>query len=144
MTKKRTRHHRQRNTNPWRHVPNPPSDFVVPPTNPPGFGLETPDSGRNSPLVSGTRLFDDPFYTVLPGPPLGRLDPTYDRWLAVVAAAQARIQACPPRAETAACDAAREAYNEAARQYAFALDDVWGLNRFEQDPLRNTGPKKRT
>jgi len=124
--------------NPWRNLPEPPSDWIVPPPNPPGFGTERPDSGRISPLVTGTVLFDNPFYNTLPQPPLGALDPTCPYWQRTVEAARRRDEACPLRVDSPECEQAREAYFEAARQYAFALDDVWGFNRFLTDPARRS------
>jgi hypothetical protein len=101
--------------------------------NPPGFGIASDVLRFASPTVSGQVLFDDPFYSTLPAPPLGAGDPTYPQWLKMVEAAQNRIAACPARQESKRCDEAREAYYEASRQYANVLDKYWGMQRFQEE-----------
>ncbi|MGZ4031466.1 MAG: hypothetical protein ACXVDJ_04545 [Tumebacillaceae bacterium] len=116
----------------YEQIVNDPSDFIVPPLNPPGFGFQRPELLYVSPLVTGEILFDDPFYTVKPPPPLGPDDPTYPQWLKSVEASAKRIEACQPGKETPACARAREASYAATREYARALDRTYGLNRLQE------------
>jgi hypothetical protein len=111
--------------------------WIVPPPNPPGFGILRPELRYKTPLVTGQVLFDDAFHTVFPPPPLGPFDPTYPQYLATLRAAEARINACPPGRENSECAAAREAYYEASRQYAYALDALYGLRRFQNGNNRS-------
>ncbi|TCS72287.1 hypothetical protein EDD64_12240 [Effusibacillus lacus] len=76
-------------------------------------------------------IFNHPFYTLLPAPPLGILDPCHAKWVQTnrLALERARICGCYG-CNSPECLAAQERYFEAARQYAFCLDDVWGLNEF--------------
>ncbi|WP_018131635.1 hypothetical protein [Effusibacillus pohliae] len=77
------------------------------------------------------RYFDEPFFTLLPSPPLGMLDPCYARWLEVNRLVSERAAICKRcGAASLECHYARERYFEAARQYAFCLDDTWGLEEF--------------
>lgn len=123
-----------------------PSGYIVPPDNPPGYGSVTEQLRFDSPLVAGTVLFDDPFYNVLPPPPLLQADPCYDRWFTVMQAVTRRIEACPAGAQTPECDAAREAYFELAREYSFCMDRVYGLQRFQptDEKKQKRDRKKRT
>ncbi|PWK05042.1 hypothetical protein [Tumebacillus permanentifrigoris] len=112
--------------------------------NPPGFGTTSDALRYQSPTVSGQVLFDDTFYSTLPAPPLGSADPTYPLWVKSVEAAQNRLQACPIGKESKRCDIAREAYYEASRQYATALDKYWGLQRFQdEDKGKGKGKDKK-
>lgn len=86
----------------------------------------------STPVVNGT-FEDQPFYTILPQPPLGMMDPTWPLWRSVVALAQKRGSICGGQgdgASSTSCEEAREKYFEAARHYANALDRVYGLGRF--------------
>lgn len=116
---------------PERQVPVPllPSDFLVIPHRRIDVGVVPRIAEEQSPLITGVEYFDDPFHTVLPPPPFHQLDPAWPQYLDLLKAAEKRIIACPPQAETRECDLAREAYFEAARQYAYKLDNVYGLNR---------------
>ncbi|MBL0386733.1 hypothetical protein JJB07_08715 [Tumebacillus sp. ITR2] len=116
----------------WKQFPT----DVVPNTwlfsyNPPGFGSSASAVRFESPIVTGQKLFDDPFYTELPAPPLGEFDSAYPMWVKTIEAAQKRVEACPIGQESPECDAAREAYYAACRAYAKELDRVWGLQRFQ-------------
>jgi hypothetical protein len=133
---------------------NPLGRFLVPPKNPPGFGTVRPELEFQTPLVTGELLFDDPFYSKLSPPPLGRLDPCYPEYEFVLEKSQNRIEKCPAGGETTPeCVQARKEYIAAARTYAYRLDRVWGLNRFakeaedfrrEQELERKGKGKKRT
>lgn len=112
---------------------NPVGRFIVPPPNPPGFGITRPELAAESPLITGEILFDDPFYNVLAPPPLGSADPCYPEYQYVLTMAENRINKCPPGQETEKCRQAREDYFIAARAYAYCLDRTWGLNRFAEE-----------
>ncbi|HEU4964359.1 MAG TPA: hypothetical protein VFV52_10995 [Bacilli bacterium] len=116
---------------PDRPLPDIPSGFVVPPDNPPGFGTVERRERYESPLVTGTTLFDDPFYNVLSPPPFAEFDPTWPEYRKVLEAAANRIEKCPEDADTRECRLARTAYFDAARDYAIALDKHWGQQRFQ-------------
>lgn len=76
-------------------------------------------------------MFDQSFYTSLPLPPLGILDPCYPQWLEVQRMSAERAFVCRRTGDSSEeCAAAREAYYTAARNYAFCLDDVWGQDEF--------------
>ncbi|MFC4769376.1 hypothetical protein [Effusibacillus consociatus] len=76
-------------------------------------------------------IFDHPFYALLPAPPLGILDPCFPQWARTNRLAAERASVCRLYGNNSAeCVAARERYFEAARQYAFCLDDTWGQNEF--------------
>lgn len=112
---------------------NAPSAYIVPPPNPKGFGTVPEHEYEQSAVITGRIYFDDPFYNVLPPPPLGSLDPCYDEWLAVVKGAEDRYTACAGDERSIACELSREEYFEAARGYAYALDRHWGLNRYADE-----------
>ncbi|ARU61629.1 hypothetical protein CBW65_11850 [Tumebacillus avium] len=116
-----------------RLLPHVPSDFLVPPPIPPGFGIVGEEYFEETQLITGQVFFDDPFYNVLSPPPFGPADPTFPQWQAVMAAAEARYAACPVGQETQECAIAREAYYEATRQYAYVLDNIYGLDRLQPD-----------
>jgi hypothetical protein len=129
------KHRRKKRRHLEERLPDVPSDFLVPPPNPPGFGIEGPGFGEETVLFTAQKLFDDPFYTVLPPPPFGPVDPCYPQWVKVMKKAEERYEACPEGEETYECTNAREAYFEAARQYAYALDRVYGLNRVQPEQM---------
>jgi hypothetical protein len=73
--------------------------------------------------------FDPPFYTLLPPPPLGLLDPCYQAWVKANRLAVDRASICQQYGKhSKECFLARDRHFKAARQYAFCLDDAWGLN----------------
>lgn len=77
------------------------------------------------------RHLDQPIYTLLPAPPLGMLDPCHRAWVQTNRLAYERALVCARYGtDSVECYNARERYFEAARQYAFCLDDRWGLNEF--------------
>lgn len=75
--------------------------------------------------------FDEPFYTLLPAPPLGPLDRCYPSWQKTnrMALERARVAAVYGD-KSKEYQAARDRYYEAARQYAFCMDDTWGKDEF--------------
>jgi hypothetical protein len=75
--------------------------------------------------------FDQPFFTLLPGPPLGMADPCYSKWITANRLAWERASVCRLYGnDSKQCEDARERFYEAARQYAFCMDDVWGKDEF--------------
>ncbi|ASS76385.1 hypothetical protein CIG75_16440 [Tumebacillus algifaecis] len=134
---------RKRRREERRLLPHVPSDFIVPPRNPPGFGIVRKEHFEETPLITGQIYFDDPFYNVISPPPFGPADPAYPQWLNVMQKAKERDEKCPIRGETPPCQAAREAYLEAARQYAYVLDRVYGLNRVQPDQTGQPANKRR-
>lgn len=114
-----------------RLLPHVPSEYLVPPRNPPGFGIIGEEYFEETQLITGQVFFDDPFYNVLSPPPFGSSDPAFPQWVAVMQRAAERYSSCPEGTETPECQLAREAYFEAARQYAYVLDRVYGLNRLQ-------------
>lgn len=116
----------------WKQFPSDaiPNTWVIS-RNPPEFGTVSQQMRYQTPTVTGETLFDDLFYTTLPGPPLGAFDPTYPEWVLVIESAHKRYEACPEKQESPRCTAAREAFYEAGRRYANALDKYWGLQRYQ-------------
>ncbi|BCJ86664.1 hypothetical protein [Effusibacillus dendaii] len=75
--------------------------------------------------------YDDPFYTLLPAPPLGKFDPCYQTWKNTCRLAWERAMVCRMYGDDSpSCQAAQERYFEAARRYSACLDDTWGQNEF--------------
>jgi hypothetical protein len=75
--------------------------------------------------------FNDPFYTLLPKPPLGAFDPCYSAWLKANRLALEQASVCRKfGSDSAECQMANEKYFEAARQFAFCMDEKWGLDEF--------------
>lgn len=75
--------------------------------------------------------FDQPFYTWLPAPPLGPIDPCFAAWIKANKLALERAATCNRfGSQSKECLDARERFYEAARQYAFCMDDEWGQNEF--------------
>lgn len=76
--------------------------------------------------------FDQPFYTLLPAPPLGPMDPCYKAWVNANRFALERTAICKMYGgRSKQCLDARKRFYEAARQYAYCMDDVWGKNEFD-------------
>ncbi|TCP55665.1 hypothetical protein EV586_103319 [Tumebacillus sp. BK434] len=130
-------------------LPEVPSYFLVPPPLPPGFGIVGEQYFEETVLITGQIFFDDPFYNVISPPPFGPSDPAFPQWVVVMQRAEERYLACPEGRETQECALAREAYFEAARQYAYVLDREYGFNRLQPgqspyDPKPATAQKNRT
>lgn len=82
-------------------------------------------------MYCNIKHLDDPFYTLFPMPPLGMLDPCYTAWLKANRLAVERASICGQYGkDSTECYFARDRHFEAARQYAFCLDDTWGLDEF--------------